>query len=83
MCMAVALFGQPGQDALYAAVGYEDGTLAVWDTAHPDQALMSTRLHKEVIMTVAVDAQATGTLSRHPPCVILWSGSELALWYTL
>ncbi len=69
MSMAVALFRQPEQDALYAAVGYEDGTLAVWDTAHPDQALMSARLHKEVIMTVAVDAQATGT-SRHPPCVI-------------
>ena len=61
MCMAVALFRQPGRAALYAAVGYEDGTLSVWDTTHPEQALMSVRLHAEPIMTVAIDAQGTGT----------------------
>lgn len=61
MCMAVALFRQPGHAALYAAVGYEDSILSVWDTARPEQALMSMRLHAEPIMTVAIDAQGTGT----------------------
>lgn len=61
MCMAVALFRQQGQHALYTAVGYEDGTLAIWDAAKPEHALMSARLHSEPIMTVAIDAQGTGT----------------------
>ena len=64
MCMAAALFKQPGQDDLYLAVGYEDGTLAVWDTAQPDQAVMSARLHAEPIMAVAIDAHGAGT-SQH------------------
>ena len=58
--MAAALFRQPGSGTLYAAVGYEDGTLSIWDTARPDQALMRARLHAEPIMTVAVDAQGAG-----------------------
>jgi hypothetical protein len=62
MCMAVALFRPPGQDALHAAVGYEDGTLALWDTASPKHALMSTRLHSEPIMALAIDAKGTGVL---------------------
>ena len=62
MCMAVALFRQPGSDALYAAVGYEDGTLTSWDTACPQHAIMSARLHSEPIMTVAIGAHGKGVV---------------------
>ena len=70
MCMAVALFRQPGHHALYTAVGYEDGTLSVWDTAHPDQAIMSARLHTEPIMALAIEPQGTGISQQQPGVVI-------------
>ena len=60
MCMAAAFFRQPGGDDLYLAVGYEDGTLSVWDVAQPDQAMMSARLHAEPIMALAIDALGGG-----------------------
>ena len=63
MCMAVAMFRQPGLDALYVAVGYEDGTLTIWDAACPQHAIMSARLHSEPIMTFAIDAHGKGVLT--------------------
>lgn len=62
MCMAVAMFRQPGSDALYVAVGYEDGTLTIWDVACPQHAIISARLHSEPIMTVAIDAHGKGVV---------------------
>ena len=62
MCMAVAMFRQPGSDVLYVAVGHEDGTLTVWDAACHQHAIMSARLHSEPIMTVAIDAHGKGVV---------------------
>ena len=62
MCMAVAMFRQPGSDALYVAVGYEDGTLTIWDAECPQHAIMSARLHSEPVMTVAIDAHGKGVI---------------------
>ena len=62
MCMAVAMFRQPGSDALYVAVGYEDGTLTIWDVACPQHAIIIARLHSEPIMTVAIDAHGKGVV---------------------
>ena len=45
---------------LHAAVGYEDGSLAVWDVAQPDNPIMSCRLHSEAVMALAVDSAGTG-----------------------
>lgn len=75
MCMTVALFRPPGQDPLHAAVGYEDGTLALWDTASPEHALMSTRLHSEPLMALAINAQGTGVLQLRLASAALWPSS--------
>ena len=73
MCMAVQLFSEPAVEGdqqrmqkhvevrnLHAAVGYEDGSVAVWDTAQPHAPVMSMRLHSEPVMALAIDSAGTG-----------------------
>ena len=45
---------------LHAAVGYEDGSLAVWDVAQPDCPIMTCRLHSEPVMALAINPAGTG-----------------------
>lgn len=60
MCMAVQLYVESRQDTLHALVGYEDGTVAVWDVA-AGHILASKQLHAEPVMAVAV-ADGSGIL---------------------
>ena len=76
MCMAVQLFsapagvrtyrrmreraGSPEAPALHAAVGYEDGSVAVWDVSQPQAPIMSMQLHTEPVMALAIEAAGTG-----------------------
>ena len=55
MCMALQLFYGPNSGTVHAAAGYEDSTVAVWDTAQPDNPIMSSRMHTEPVMALAVD----------------------------
>lgn len=59
MCMAVQLYMQSGQHTLHALVGYEDGTIAVWDVA-AGSLLASKQLHAEPVMAAAVAADGSG-----------------------
>lgn len=59
MCMAVQLYMQSGQKALHALVGYENGTVAVWDVA-AGNLLASKQLHAEPVMALAVAADGSG-----------------------
>lgn len=75
--MAVQLYMQSGQNALHALVGYEDGTIAVWDVA-ASNLLASKQLHAEPVMALAVAADGPGL---HSPwriciCIAVW----LHLW---
>lgn len=63
MCMALQLFKRSDSEALYAAAGYEDGTVAVWDADKPDSPIMSSRLHSEPIMALTIDSQGKGGVS--------------------
>lgn len=60
MCMALQLFREPGSQMIYAAVGYEDGTVAVWDASCPESPMMSCRLHSEPVMALAVYPSGEG-----------------------
>ena len=60
MCMALQLFRLPDSEALYAAAGYEDGTVAVWDADKPNSPIMSSRLHSEPIMALIIDSSGKG-----------------------
>lgn len=73
MCMAVQLYMQSGQKALHALVGYEDGTVAVWDVA-AGNLLASKQLHAEPVMALAVAADGSGLhLPQHICiCTIVW-----------
>eukprot|EP00873_Tetraselmis_striata_P037520 jgi/Tetstr1/457784/TSEL_044329.t1 len=63
MCMALALFAAPG-GSLLLLVGYEDGTVALWDCGDPGQPLaVLPRLHAEPVMSVAVDALGEGAVT--------------------
>ncbi len=61
MCMALQLFKMSESEALFAAAGYEDGTVAVWDADKPDSPIMSSRLHSEPIMALIIDPSGKGT----------------------
>lgn len=77
MCMAVQLYMQSEQNALHALVGYEDGTVAVWDVA-ASSLLASKQLHTEPVMAVAVAADGSGISLPGLPC-ILWLRGAVAL----
>ena len=64
MCMAIQLYTQLGQSVLYALVGYEDGTVAVWDVS-AGSLVTSVQLHAEPVMAVAVAADGSGTCIRN------------------
>ncbi|KAL3137617.1 hypothetical protein ABBQ38_004894 [Trebouxia sp. C0009 RCD-2024] len=59
MCMAVQLYTQSEQSVLYALVGYEDGTVAVWDVI-AGRFVKSSQLHAEPVMAVAVADDGSG-----------------------
>lgn len=66
MCMAVQLYTQSEQSVLYALVGYEDGTVAVWDVI-AGRFVKSSQLHAEPVMAVAVADDGSGISP--PKCV--------------
>lgn len=53
---------------LHAAVGYEDGSIAVWDVALPSSPIMACRLHSEPVMALAIDPAGTGASP-----VLMWA----------
>ncbi|KAL3150822.1 hypothetical protein ABBQ32_000580 [Trebouxia sp. C0010 RCD-2024] len=59
MCMAVQLYTQKEQSVLHALVGYEDGTVAVWDVT-AGRLVKSSQLHAEPVMALAVTADGSG-----------------------
>ena len=59
--MAVQLYTQSSNHGLHALVGYEDGTVVVWD-ALKGTLLARERLHDEPVMAVAVTADGSGNL---------------------
>ncbi|BDA43160.1 Guanine nucleotide-binding protein subunit beta-like protein [Coccomyxa sp. Obi] len=63
MCMALQLFKISDSEAVYAAAGYEDGTVAVWDADEADSPIMSSRLHSEPIMALTIDPSGKGGVS--------------------
>ena len=63
---------------LHAAVGYEDGSLAVWDVAQPDAPIMSCRLHSEPVMALAVDPAGTGAVPLSHCIVQDWDSTPAA-----
>lgn len=63
--MALQLFRTPDNDTVYAAAGYEDGTVAVWDAGQPDSPIMSSRMHTEPVMALAIDPMGKCALLHH------------------
>eukprot|EP00877_Chromochloris_zofingiensis_P003935 jgi/Chrzof1/13542/Cz08g01130.t1 len=62
MCMALQLFVHRS-GGVWCACGYEDGTVALWDTQQPQQYVCHSRLHQEPIMSVAVNASGSQGIS--------------------
>ena len=54
MCMAVA-FAHGGA---FLLTGYEDGTLALWDTASTNRPKATVKPHAEPVMALAVQDQS-------------------------
>jgi WD40 repeat protein len=48
---------------LHAVSGYEDGSVALWDTRQPSQPLASAKLHSEAVMCLAVAPNCTSGFS--------------------
>ena len=65
MCMSMQLFQRPPDAALYLAVGYEAGHVAVWNTQAPAAPLAVARLHEEPVLGLAIDANGTGMPHAH------------------
>lgn len=57
MAMAVQLLPQPaGQSSSpLVVVGYESGSVALWDARHPAAPVAEARLHEEAVMALALD----------------------------
>lgn len=62
--MAVQLYTQSEQSVHYALVGYEDGTVAVWNTS-AGSLVASKQLHAEPVMALAVASNGSGMLLEH------------------
>mmetsp|Transcript_37429 Transcript_37429/g.67032 ORF Transcript_37429/g.67032 Transcript_37429/m.67032 type:complete len:275 (-) Transcript_37429:244-1068(-) len=63
MCMALHLF-RPVANAPHLIIGYEDGTVALWDCAQPTEPVaLIVRAHSEPVMSVAVDSAAEGAVT--------------------
>lgn len=58
MCMSMHAFRHGG--LAYLAVGYEAGHVAVWQLSVAAQPLMASQLHKEAVMALAIDSNASG-----------------------
>lgn len=58
MCMSMHAFRRGG--LAYLAVGYEAGYVAVWQLSVVAQPLMASQLHKEAVMALAIDSDASG-----------------------
>ena len=53
------MYTQKEQSVLHALVGYEDGTVAVWDVT-AGRLVKSSQLHAEPVMALAVTADGSG-----------------------
>jgi hypothetical protein len=61
MCMSVQLFHHPQARArVLACVGYEDGSVGVWDTSDAREPLFLRRLHSEPVLSLNIDPSGTG-----------------------
>jgi WD40 repeat protein len=49
--------------ALHAVAGYEDGSVALWDTRQPNEPLATAKLHSEAVMCLAVGPDCTSGFS--------------------
>lgn len=53
MCMSLALFlGPPELHRPFLAAGYEDGSVVVWDVAHPARPIAQRKLQSEPVMAL-------------------------------
>lgn len=64
MCMTINLhLNSDHAEGLLVLVGYEDGTVAVWQACCPAAPITLCRLQQEPIMALAIDADGSGELS--------------------
>ncbi|KAI5063183.1 hypothetical protein GOP47_0021730 [Adiantum capillus-veneris] len=64
MCMALQAFNQiNGEGFLHVVAGYEDGSLAMWDARNPKIPCLTTCLHQEPVLSIALDGPCQGGVS--------------------
>eukprot|EP00899_Mesostigma_viride_P011870 jgi/Mesvir1/20684/Mv14893-RA.1 len=63
MVMAVKLLQPPGEVRPQLVVGYEDGTLRVWDLRQPRAPLVCSRLHAEPLLDMCLNEKGTAGAS--------------------
>lgn len=63
MCMALHLCTHQG--ALHLLVGYEDGTVALWDCHRPQTPLAMQRLHSEPVMGLCLTSDGSGAIHNY------------------
>lgn len=64
MCMALQAFSHPDSEGfLNVIAGYEDGSMAIWDLRNPKLPFITTRLHTEPVLSIALDGPCHGGVS--------------------
>ncbi|CAD7705137.1 unnamed protein product [Ostreobium quekettii] len=60
MVMAVDLYRKSGGDDLGVAVGYEDGSVGLWDLRFPSDPLVRLKLFDEPTLSLTIDVEGKG-----------------------
>eukprot|EP00250_Pteridium_aquilinum_P003474 c13791_g1_i1 orf=519-1616(+) len=64
MCMALQAFTQlNGEGFVNIVAGYEDGSMAVWDSRSAKMPYLTSRFHQEPVLSIALDGPCHGGVS--------------------
>lgn len=64
MCMALQAFTQlNGEGFIHVVTGYEDGSMAIWDSRNTKLPVLTRRFHQEPVLSIALDSPCLGGVS--------------------
>lgn len=64
MCMALQAFTWSNREgSIHIVAGYEDGSMALWDSRNTKIPLITTHIHREPVLSIALDGPCQGGVS--------------------